>query len=87
MHSIPKMIAFYPLAEDEERIALMKEALGKGFHLALHGYTHQVASRSVLSEFSGQPRPVQQQKISDGVRQLEACFPEAKVETFIPHLE
>lgn len=75
---------FYALAEDEKRIALMKKALEHGFQLALHGYTHQVADRAILSEFSGQPRAVQHQKISDGVRLLEACFPETKVGTFIP---
>lgn len=80
----PQNEQFYALAEDEERIALMQKALEHGFQLALHGYTHQVAARSVLSEFSGQAKQVQHQKISDGVRLLETCFPETKVGTFIP---
>ncbi len=75
---------YYPLSEDDARIGLMKKALKHNFQLALHGYTHQVGERSILSEFSGQSRSVQQQKIGDGVAQLEACFSGAKVEAFIP---
>lgn len=75
---------FYPLAEDKERVNLMKYAVSKGFRLALHGYNHQVADRAVLSEFSGQTPQMQQQKIGDGIRLLESLFPRVNVETFIP---
>lgn len=80
----PQNERFYPLKDDGERVALMRQALDHGFQLALHGYTHQVATTSVLSEFSGQPKDVQFQKISEGVSVLESCFPETKVDIFIP---
>lgn len=80
----PKNEKFYALTEDDARIELMKQALSKGFQLALHGYKHQVMEPTVLSEFAGQPKATQRQKIQDGVATLERCFNGTEVDIFIP---
>lgn len=75
---------FYPIGEDAQGVALLRQGLALGWQLALHGYTHQRTVAMDGTEFVQEPRETQRAKIERGLTTLHRCFPGTRVDVFIP---